>query len=143
VACACRSDLEDLFAAMEAEHAELHRVLDELSATLPDPDRRDSSRALADRLVDVIGRHLDHEEQDAVPALVDALGTELGDLMRRVQQHAGPDGAPVAVPFVLASATDEEGAAVLGALPPPVRVAFETSWQEAYEALQRAVVISR
>jgi hypothetical protein len=133
-----RPDLGDVFSTMTREHDELHRVLDELGDAIGDADPQ-GARRLAHRLEEVVGRHLDGEERDAVPPLVEALGAELGELMKKVQQNAGPEGAAVAVPFLLEQATPEELAAVLAAVPPPVREAYENAWAGPYAALVSAL----
>ena len=133
-----RPDLSSLFRTMEGEHEELNRVLADLGTALDD-GRVDDARRSADRLEELVGRHLDGEEHDAVPALVDSLQEQLGELMRKVQQSAGPEGAAVAVPFFLEVATDEERDAVLAAVPPPVREGYETAWAGSYADLVTAL----
>ena len=135
-----RPELKPAVLGMDHEHAELAVVLADLARELGDPDRHDDARKHAGRLVEVLTAHLDDEEAGPVPALVGSCDVEgLAELMRAVQQGAGPEGAAIAVPFFLADATDEERAAVLGALPPPLRDAYETSWRAAYDEL-RAVL---
>ena len=129
-----RGDVAPLIADMDAEHDELDGVLAELEAALVD-DRLDDARRLTDRLVTVVQRHLDHEEADAVPLVVASLGDHLPDVVREIQQSAGPEGASVAIPFFLEQATDEERSAFLAAVPPPVREGYEGAWRDAYGQL--------
>jgi hypothetical protein len=129
-----RPDLDEVFATMDGEHDTLHRVLAELGDAIDDGDAP-GARRLAHQLEEVVGHHLDGEERDAVPPLVEALGAGLGDLMRKVQQNAGPEGAAVAIPFFLEQATPDERAEVLAALPPPVREGYGRGWAESYAAL--------
>lgn len=128
-----RPDLGDLFATMDTEHTELSDILDRVAAALAAREVGEAAVAAKD-LVGLVGRHLDDEEAAAVPALVDALGPELGDLMRRVQQNAGPEGAAVAVPFLLEHATDAERVTVLAALPPSVREGL-VAWEAVHRGL--------
>jgi hemerythrin-like domain-containing protein len=135
-----RPDLGGVVEGMDEEHAALHRVLDALTSAIPDAGRVDEARRLASELADLVQRHLDGEEAEAVPALIAAYPPErLGELIRTVQQNAGPEGAAVAIPFFVVSATDAERAAVLGALPPPVLDGYESSWRDAYDALRDAL----
>jgi hemerythrin-like domain-containing protein len=134
-----RKDLVPVFERMDAEHAELAQTLDALAEALGEPAQIEAGRKAASHLVELVDRHLDHEEATAVPALVDRRHDDLGDLMRGVQQSAGPQGAAVAVPFFLEPATDEERAVILGAMPPPVREGYESTWRDAYAGLVAAL----
>jgi hypothetical protein len=128
-----RPDLGDLFATMDAEHTELAASLDRVAIALAAAEVGEAALA-AKELAELVDRHLDDEEAAAVPALVAALGPEVGDLMRRVQQNAGPDGAAVAVPFLLEHATDAERATVLAGLPPAVQNGL-VAWEEVHREL--------
>jgi hypothetical protein len=133
-----RTDLAPVVSAMEREHAELSGLLDQVATCLAGSDGLDVARDLAARLVAVLEQHLDDEEHVAVPALVAAMPDDVAELMRRVQASAGPRGAAVALPFLLEHADDEERAAVLDVLPPPVRAELESSWEPAYRELVAA-----
>ena len=131
-----RHDVAGAVAHMEAEHAALTDTLDDLHEALAGGRPLAEARPHAARLVELIDTHLDREEGEPLEAVVESFpGEALGELMRRIQQSAGPDGPPVAVPFLLAHATDEEKQAVLAALPPPLREGYETSWRAAYAEL--------
>jgi hypothetical protein len=137
-----RPDLGPAVGEMDDEHLELAGLLDDLAAVLAgaDPARSAGAAGLAIRLVDVLRTHLDGEERTAVPALIAAFPVDaLADLMRRVVQSAGPEGAAVALPFLLAHATEAERVAVLGALPPPVKAGYEQQWRASYEQLCSAL----
>lgn len=129
-----RPDLSSMVATMEQEHSELERVLAALASALADPGEGGDVRALADGLVRVMESHLDDEERTAVAALVENLSDDLGDLIRQVQQNAGPQGAAIAVPFLLEHATADERASVVSALPPPVREGL-AQWEPEYQRL--------
>jgi hemerythrin-like domain-containing protein len=133
-----RPDLGDVFATMDSEHDVLQRVLAELGDAISEGDAQ-GARRLAHQLEEVVGHHLDGEERDAVPPLVEALDADLGDLMRKVQQNAGPEGAALAIPFFLEQAAPEERAAALAAMPPPVREGYEQAWSGSYAALVSAL----
>lgn len=130
-----RPEMAPLFDAMDAQHDELDRTLADLAAVMDDAARHPDAAAVAGRLVDVLARHLDDEERNAVPLLIGAFPNDLGDLMRRAHRQAGPEGAAIALPFLLEYATAEERATVLAALPEPVRQRFESEWSDAYERL--------
>ena len=132
-----RPDLGSVFTTMEDEHQALSDALDAVAAALARGSGSEAAVAAKD-LAELVDRHLDGEEAVAVPALVESLGPDLGDLMRKVQQSAGPGGAAIAVPFLLEFATDAERATVLAGLPPPVLGGLE-DWEREYRELAMAL----
>lgn len=136
-----RPDAKPIVEGMDEEHAALDTLLGDLAGALgAGPARIEEARRFAGDLVDLVGRHLDGEEANAVPILLEAMTVpEIGDLIGRVQRHSGPEGPSIAIPFFLFHATDAERDAVLGAVPPPIREGYERGWREQYASLHAAV----
>ena len=135
-----RPETSGVVAHMEAEHAVLVDTLDDLQDALVDRRWLADARGYAARLVDLIDIHLDREEGVPLDAVIDTFqGDALGDLVRGIQQCAGPEGPPIAVPFLLAHASDAEREEVLAALPPWLREAYVDSWRAAYERLSEVL----
>jgi iron-sulfur cluster repair protein YtfE (RIC family) len=118
--------------AMESEHA----ALDQLIESVGDALRRRDRNALGARLEQLaagLAAHTRHEEDEALPIVDRRIGQagwdRFGKDIRRVQ---GISGAAVYLPWVLDGAPDHVGRAVLGILPPPVRVIYRRLWEPRY-----------
>jgi hemerythrin-like domain-containing protein len=95
---------------------------------------------LADRLAQfehVVTTHLAHEEEAAVPLIVEGFDDEYwAAFMGRRQQDAGPDAF---LPWVLDGAPDQVFAAVTGEMPPPVVDLLVGQWRPAHDSLVAAL----
>ncbi|HZC70759.1 MAG TPA: hemerythrin domain-containing protein [Jatrophihabitans sp.] len=122
--------------AMEAEHAMVDPGLSAIDAALVDPENgAQRLGGIFERLVDGLGGHLTHEENDALP-LIDAYATP--EVMQRFgMAHSARIGAGVSryMPWLLDGASPERTAAALALLPEPVRVAYRDQWQPSYATL--------
>jgi iron-sulfur cluster repair protein YtfE (RIC family) len=125
-----------LLAAMEAEHQSIDPLVEAIDVSVA--DRESGPRHLGDltdALAGCLTGHLKHEEDEALP-LIQAIVTEqqwqhFGQVNARL---LGPD-APRILPWLLDGASERAVAAMLGALPEPVRLAYRNEWQPAYAAL--------
>jgi iron-sulfur cluster repair protein YtfE (RIC family) len=130
-ALAGRPDDLALLDAMEAEHAGIDPVIDAIDGgTEPLGD-------LVGTLTRALTAHLEHEEDDAIPLMDEAVTVE--QMAAFGQAHAarvGPDG-PQIIPWLLDGADAETTARTLAVLPPPVRAAYENEWRPAFAALNR------
>jgi hypothetical protein len=116
---------------METEHGELDLLLaavDRAFGAAP-AELVVPARLLRTALV----RHCHHEEDDAMPLVVDNLTagewTAFGTEQRR---QLGLRGASSFIPWVLDGAADETQRTVLGMLPPPVRLLYRCTWRPRY-----------
>jgi Hemerythrin HHE cation binding domain len=131
-----RPDDLALLAAMESEHQSIDPLIEAIDVAVS--DRESGPRPLGD-LTDALAAcltgHLKHEEGEALP-LIQAIVTEqqwqhFGQVNARL---LGPD-APRILPWLLDGASERAVAAMLAALPEPVRLAYQNEWQPAYAAL--------
>jgi hypothetical protein len=126
-----RSDDLALLAEMEAEHAELAPLLDEIDDAL---DLGDSSPRVRADLATRLRQHLTHEEEAALP-LIDRTLTEeqwmqFGEASaEKVRAHM-----PTFLPWLLDGADGERTGEILGHLPEPVGQSYRVEWQPAYAA---------
>jgi hypothetical protein len=137
-AVAGRPDDLALVEAMEAEHAVIDPLIEEIDAALADresgPDR---VGAAADALAGAVCGHLKHEEDDGLP-LVDATVTpEQWQHFGAVHGSRSAPDAPQLIPWLLDGADGQTVATTLALLPEPVRAAYRDQWQPAYAALDR------
>jgi Hemerythrin HHE cation binding domain len=117
--------------AMEAEHAVLDPMLEEVDAALSDEDQTQLSTHI-DGLIGALDTHLQHEESSALP-LVQAVLTPadwraFGGAMRERQ---GLKGVATYFPWILDSATAADRAAVVSALPTPLQMIDRLFWEHA------------
>jgi hypothetical protein len=125
-----RTDVR-LFDEMEAEHAGLEPLVEEIDGAL---DRGEpTSRAAAD-LAARLREHLEHEEEAALPLIDRTLNEE--QWMQHGEASAekiGPD-MPTFLPWLLDRADGECTKAILGHLPEPAQQDYRNEWQPAYAA---------
>ncbi len=133
-----RPDDLALLDAMEAEHAAIDPMLEAVDAALA--DRESGPQRLGD-LIDALHseltKHLQHEEEQALPLLDDVLTEEqwrhFGDRHReRIGTHA-----PRYLPWVLDGLSPDRAAPILAGLPAPIRTAYQDEWLPAYTRLNR------
>ncbi|WP_188316395.1 hemerythrin domain-containing protein [Solihabitans fulvus] len=128
---------------LEAEHAELDRLIDASAAALvrlaDDPYHRPAAAALFGEFADLVDRHLDHEEKHAVPLLLTALTRD--EWLAIETANAASLRAHDLVPFVLPWSLEDAPPAVVDAFlsssPPELRTVYEKVWLPAYQRQAR------
>jgi hemerythrin-like domain-containing protein len=122
--------------AMATEHEAIDEAQDAVQSAmdllLADPTARNAA-ALRMRLGtfrEVVSGHLAHEEEAAVPLIVEGFDTEYWlAFMSRRQQEEGTDAF---LPWVLDGAPEPAVAQVTNELPPPVRTLLLEQWTPAH-----------
>jgi hypothetical protein len=126
-----RTDDVALLDEMEAEHARLGPLLEDIDDAL---DRGDSASVARADLAARLQEHLTHEEDAALPVidrtLTEEQWTQFGEASA---EKVGPD-MPTFLPWLLDGADDERTNALLDHLPEPAQQAYRTEWQPAYAA---------
>jgi len=129
-----RPDELALLQAMQDEHARIDPLLAAVEEAFADRDG--GHRRLGDTVDALAGElcwHLGHEECDALPlidrSLTQAEWQAFGNDQRR---RIGIGGAAQLFPWLLDEAAPEQIKAVLGGLPPPLRVVYRRIWQPRY-----------
>jgi len=126
-----RTDDVALLAEMEAEHAELAPLLEDIDAALARGDSRPRARAeLAIRLQ----HHLTHEEEAALPLIDRTLAEEQWMQFGEASAEKVRPDMPNFLPWLLDGADAERTEQMLGHLPEPVRQSYRVEWQPAYAA---------
>ena len=126
-----RTDDVALLAEMEAEHAELAPLLDDIDDAL---DRGDSGpRARAD-LATRLQQHLTHEEEAALPVIDRTLTEEQWMQFGEASAEKVRPHMPSFLPWLLDGADGERTEEILCHLPEPVRQSYRVDWQPAYAA---------
>ncbi|WP_237755034.1 hemerythrin domain-containing protein [Nocardia nova] len=128
-----RPDDRALMAEMEAEHAALHPAL----AAVEDGFRRQDAD-LPDRidtLARILGDHMTHEENSALPLIQEVLTPKDWDAFRgAMARKQGPSGAAVYVPWILDDTTPQQRKSFLAAMPAPVAVINSVLWERRYRS---------
>ncbi|MEU9162235.1 hemerythrin domain-containing protein [Streptomyces sp. NPDC048424] len=141
-ALAGRSSELALLEAMEAEHAALDplvHAVDEVAAAARtgSGSGADLLGHLLDSFVTGLAGHLRHEEEAALPLAKAFLTPDQWTRFGRVHtQRIGTDAAEI-LPWLLDGADPRTSTALLSALPPSARRAYDQYWQPAYAALDR------
>jgi Hemerythrin HHE cation binding domain len=126
-----RTDDAALLAEMEAEHAELAPLLEDIDAALARGDSGPRARAeLAIRLQ----HHLTHEEEAALPLIDRTLTEEQWMQFGEASAEKVRPDMPSFLPWLLDGADAERTEEMLGHLPEPVRQSYRVGWQPAYAA---------
>ncbi len=125
--------------AMEGEHALIDPALEAVEAAFDDRDA--TPTAVADRiseLVDLVRRHLDHEETDAFPLMRRTITTrEWSSLNRSAVKEASLSELAQLGPYVLEGASPDDVRRVLAELPPPLRLVHHFWWNPRYTKSRR------
>jgi Hemerythrin HHE cation binding domain len=126
-----RADDVGLLDEMEAEHAALGPLLDDIDDAL---DRGNPApRATAD-LIARLREHLGHEEEAALPVVDRTLDEERWMQFGEASAaKIGPD-MPTFLPWLLDGADGERIQAILGHLPEPAQQDYRNEWRPAYAA---------
>jgi hemerythrin-like domain-containing protein len=120
--------------AMEAEHAQLDPQLGRVDALTGAGFASDAAAGVRELSV-VLGRHMRHEENAALP-LIDAYLGRAGwaEFGRRIRATQGMKGAALYLPWLLDGAPADSAKRILELLPPPVRVLYRALWRRRYRA---------
>ena len=119
---------------MAAEHAQIDPLLATVDDALADPASNLPAHVAG--LASALGRHLKHEEDDALP-LIQSVCTPVdwrafaGEMRRR----QGIKGAAIYVPWILDGTAPDGQQRFLAALPAPVRVISRLRWEPRYRQL--------
>jgi len=124
-------DLE-LVNQMEAEHARLDPVL----AAVDEAVARRSTE-LADRVRDlssVLGEHMKHEEEAALPLIQEVLtAKDWGAFRSAMARRQGPSGAAAYVPWLVDGVKPADRRRYLGMFPAPVRLLNRLFWEPSHQ----------
>lgn len=117
---------------MEAEHTTIDPGIEAIDAALAAGRHTAAIKALKD-LDRALSDHLDHEERDALPLLNEVLTErEWASFGAAQRAKIGRKNAGTFFPWLLDDATPNRAAAVLGHLPPPVRLIYKAVWKPRY-----------
>jgi iron-sulfur cluster repair protein YtfE (RIC family) len=124
-------DARRLLNDMEAEHARLDPLLDGFDRALE--DGAEDLVVRVKELADVLGQHLEHEEEEALP-LIQSVMTS-GDWRafgRAMARRQGIRGASVWVPWITDGMPRAEQRRFLARFPAPLRVLNRLLWDPRY-----------
>lgn len=127
-----RPDDQTLLKEMEAEHGALDPELKSVDEGIvkQTADLADRVR----RLATVLGDHMKHEEEAALPLIQEVLTVKDWDAFRGGMARAqGPRGAAVYVPWIMDSAGAGDRKRFLDAMPGPVKVLNRLFWESSYQ----------
>jgi Hemerythrin HHE cation binding domain len=130
-AVAGQADDLALLDEMEAEHAALSPLLEDIDEGL---ERGDSAPQARAEMATKLEEHLSHEEDAALP-LIDATLTveQWMAFGQAATERLGPNMAKY-LPWLLDGADEDTTARVLTVIPPPVQEMYRNEWQPAYAA---------
>jgi hemerythrin-like domain-containing protein len=136
-------DAQSVLDAMEAEHQQIDPLLaavDEAFARAGEGHRGDA-RAISDvtdALATSLTAHLAHEERDGLPLIGVALtAAEWRGAGFRIVRANGLSAGGEMFAWIADGAEPAQAAAVLGTLPPPVRLAYRAIWRPRYRRTPR------
>ena len=136
-------DAQSVLDAMEAEHQQIDPLLaavDEAFARAGEGHRGDA-RAISDvtdALATSLTAHLAHEERDGLPLIGVALtAAEWRGAGFRIARANGLSAGGEMFAWIADGAEPAQAAAVLGTLPPPVRLAYRAIWRPRYRRTPR------
>lgn len=139
-----RKRLDDLVVldAMEEEHQRIDPLIGDVDKALASPDDTEALAAAVTAFSDEVGGHLTHEERDALPLVKVAMSSAawektLADM--RGNGLAALRSAPEFFPWLLGEADPADRSAVLGRVPPPVRLLYAKVWLPRYAKQPRWV----
>jgi hypothetical protein len=123
--------------AMEEEHSRVDPLLDAVDAAFADPAAGELAGTVGE-LATTLHGHLAHEERDALPLIGTALtAAEWRGVGLRLGRENGLSGSSEFFAWMLDGATDAQSAAVLGTMPPPLRLVYRVAWKPRYAKVTR------
>lgn len=133
-----RPDDLALLDAMEAEHATIAPIIEEIDTALADRDTGPQRLGdLTDALVTHLRGHLKHEEDETLPLIAVTATPQQWQHFGQVNAKLVGDDTRRTLPWMLDGATEAEVATMLAPLPEPLRIAYQNEWQPAFAALDR------
>jgi iron-sulfur cluster repair protein YtfE (RIC family) len=131
-AAVSRPDEVAVLDAMELEHAQLDPLLERIDVAMTAVDTVILA-ASVQALIDSLGAHMRHEENEALPLVETHLGPDgwaaFGQDIRKSQ---GIRGAAVYLPWLFDGAPEGTRTEVLGLLPRPARFLYRRFWEPRY-----------
>jgi hemerythrin-like domain-containing protein len=121
-----------LMSEMRAEHA----LLDAPLNAIDDAMNRKSGDLIdqVKELSDVLGQHMRHEENSALPLIQEVLTPKDWSAFRNAMaRRQGPKGAAMYVPWIMDGAGAEDQRSFLQAMPAPIAVINRLFWQRRYQ----------
>jgi Hemerythrin HHE cation binding domain len=123
--------------AMEEEHSRVDPLLEAVDAAFADP-AGDGLAGAVGELATTLHSHLAHEERDALPLIGTALtAAEWRGVGLRLGREIGLSGSSEFFAWMLDGATDAQSVAVLGTMPPPLRLVYRVAWKPRYAKVSR------
>jgi iron-sulfur cluster repair protein YtfE (RIC family) len=130
---------------MEQEHEQIDPLLSavdrafaELAGPHADHPGDDRLADVTDTLVSTLTGHLTHEERDGLPLIGVALtAAEWRAVGFKIARRNGLAAGGQMFSWMLDSATPEQLRAMLGQLPPPVRLLYKAVWKPRYAKSER------
>jgi iron-sulfur cluster repair protein YtfE (RIC family) len=131
------SDDAGLLDAMEAEHAQLNPLLNQVADRFASRDDAALLSALRE-LAAGLGAHMRHEENEALPLVERYLGPAgWAQFGRHIRASQGLRAAAVYFPWLLDGAEAATAKQLLGIMPPPVRGIYRVVWAPRYRRSMR------
>jgi hypothetical protein len=123
--------------AMEEEHQAIDPLLAAVDAAFGDP-RAAALGDAAGALATSLSGHLSHEERDGLPLIGQALtAAEWRAAGLRIARRNGLSGAGEMFAWIADGADPDHADAVVGTLPPPVRLIYRAIWKPRYQRTPR------
>jgi hypothetical protein len=123
---------EPVLDALELETMRVLPLMDAVDAALEQHDRTMFAR-YARELRAAVGTLLDFKEAQVLPLIPHTLTPyEWGTFDVEFRRELGIRSLGVFLPWLLDGAPDDTRRAVLGLLPPPIRLVYRTSWRPRY-----------
>ena len=123
--------------AMAAEHGRIDPLLEAVDRAFADPVSGRLADVIDALVTDLTG-HLGHEERDALPLIGSALtSAEWSRIGARIGRSNGLSGGTEFFAWMLDGAPPQRAAAVLGQLPPPLRLLYRAIWRPRYARVSR------
>ena len=136
-------DAQSVLDAMEAEHQQIDPLLcavDDAFARAGE-GRRSDARAISDAtdaLTMSLASHLAHEERDGLPLIGVALtAAEWRGVGFKIARSNGLSAGGEMFAWLADGTDPAQAAAVIGTLPPPVRLAYRAIWKPRYRRTPR------
>jgi iron-sulfur cluster repair protein YtfE (RIC family) len=131
-----RPDDLALLDEMEAEHAVIDPLLDDIDAALADRESGlERLGGLVDTLHTGLSGHLKHEEAEALQLMDRTMTQEEWTTFSATQRDGIGDYAHRYLPWILDEMEATRASSILMHIPAPLRAAYEAEWREAYASL--------
>ncbi|WP_409469164.1 hemerythrin domain-containing protein [Streptomyces sp. HC307] len=131
-----RPDTLATLAELEAEHQRIDPLIARVDAAFADPEADSAALEQAvGEFGDCLVSHLEHEEQEGLPYVQEALSKKEWKAFTADQRESlGLTGAAEFFPWLLDEATPENVRRINSFMPMPMRTALKTLWLPAYQA---------